>query len=252
MTNTRMSSNPEAMRRQRQQRLAKANHQIASVIGELTGPQRDGASRSELPHHVSTLEEAFRALDEERTAAIVSPFRILRGDGFCGIARPQGALRTAMILRTFLRSRSTVSAASSALDACIAVEICDASRPQGSADEASDGSALRQADLLMERARGSGRRLLFATPWPELDSELDAECALLDAVVARWSKPQAEAALLCVWFGRTQKQAAEELGVTQPAIAQRLGAAHADAVKALCARYERAVRVHTIASCPRS
>jgi len=246
-----MSSNPEAMRRQRQQGLAEANYRMARLTGELAGPQREGASRSDLPHSVSTLEEAFRALDEERPTAIVSPFRIFRSDRFRGIARPQEALHTAMILRTFLRSRSTVSAASSARDARIAVEIGDAARPQGSADAESDGSALRRADLLMERARGSGRRLQFATPWPELDSELDAECALLDAVVARWSKPQAEAALLCVWFGRTQKQAARELGVTQPAIAQRLGAAHADAVKALCARYEHAIRVYDSASSPR-
>jgi DNA-directed RNA polymerase specialized sigma24 family protein len=69
---------------------------------------------------------------------------------------------------------------------------------------------------------------------------------LLDAVIARWSKAQAEAVLIRLLLGRTQKEAGETLGVSQPAIAQRLRAANVDVLETLFARYEtligRAIR----------
>jgi predicted DNA-binding protein (UPF0251 family) len=75
---------------------------------------------------------------------------------------------------------------------------------------------------------------------------LNTGCMLLDAVIARWSKAQAEAVLIRLLLGKAQKEAGESLGVSQPAIAQRLRVANVDVLEALFQRYEtligRAIR----------
>jgi hypothetical protein len=211
---------------------------VAALTGDLVGARSSDAERGSPLRRVAVLKDALQALMAECGSAIVSEFQVFRGDSFQGIVIPEEAFRVAMMLRAFLRSRSPVRAASSALDARIAVGIGDVSEIPSAGVAESDGTAMRRSGSLLDRMKRSGHRLVFATPWPSFDAEVNVECGLLDIVVGRWSKPQSEAILLCQLYGRTQKDAANELGVSQPAIAQRLAAAHADAVDMVFHRYQ--------------
>jgi len=43
------------------------------------------------------------------------------------------------------------------------------------------------------------------TPWKELNDELRAECALLDALIMRWSMEQAEAVMYHIMARRRKR-----------------------------------------------
>jgi DNA-directed RNA polymerase specialized sigma24 family protein len=59
--------------------------------------------------------------------------------------------------------------------------------------------------------------LIVKTPWKELNDELSTECALLDAVIERWTKEQAEAIMYQI-MGLTQEEIARILKISQPAV----------------------------------
>jgi DNA-directed RNA polymerase specialized sigma24 family protein len=81
------------------------------------------------------------------------------------------------------------------------------------------------------------RRLLIRTPSKEINAELDTECALLDALINRWSTEQAQVILYQV-KGLTQESAAKELGISQPAVRLRLQSAGGWAIEELLKRYK--------------
>ncbi len=214
---------------------------VAALTGDLVGscrPRKGKPADDDPLRRVRVLKDGLRALEKDFLSQVVSSFEIFRGDSFQGIVFPQHALRAAIVIRTFLRSRDGATSASLALDARVAIGIGGVTRfPEGTVAE-SDGTALRRSGPLLDQMKGRDRRLLFSTPWPHVDAELNTECMLLDAIVVRWSKAQAEAVLIHLLLGRTQKQAAESLGVSQSAVAQRLRAANVDALETLFARYE--------------
>ncbi len=84
---------------------------------------------------------------------------------------------------------------------------------------------------------------IIMTPWTEINEELRTECALLDALIQRWTKEQAEATLYQIrnkiflvetpdvfYFQgqgtsqevKTQEVIAKILSISQPALSQRL------------------------------
>jgi hypothetical protein len=80
-------------------------------------------------------------------------------------------------------------------------------------------------------------RLQVRTPWPECDAELDVECSLLEVIASRWTTAQAQATVKEM-MGLTQGAAARDLGISQPAVVQRLKKAGVWAIIRMCIRYE--------------
>ena len=102
-----------------------------------------------------------------------------------------------------------------------------------------DGEAFRRSGQTLDVMKGD-QRLIIRTPWKEVDTEFDIACALLDALVTRWSAEQAQAILGQI-RGLTQEKAAREFGISQPAVRQRLKSAGGWAIEELCRRYERLI-----------
>lgn len=192
-------------------------------------------------HLLSVLKASFHTIENILPDGIRAPFEIHRGDSFQGVlSRPEAALRVAIAIRTSLRHGFETKQRRHALDARIAVGIGQIDFLPASRGQEGDGEAFRRSGQTLDGMKG-GQRLIIRTPWQEVDAELDTACALLDALINRWSGEQAQAILGQI-RGLTQERAAREFGVSQPAVRQRLKSAGGWAIEELCRRFEQVIR----------
>lgn len=216
----------------------KNNELYAVVTGDIVGSSKlTVTQRSRL---LLVLKSSFKTTENILPDGIRAPFEIHRGDSFQGVlSKPEAALRVAIVIRASLRHGFQTKQRRYALDARIAVGIGPIGfLPAGRGAEG-DGAAFRRSGQTLDEMKGD-QRLIIRTPWHEVDSELDIECALLDALVTRWSAEQAQAILGQI-LGLTQERAAREFGISQPAVRQRLKSAGGWAIEELCRRYEQLV-----------
>lgn len=215
------------------------NNRLYTVItGDIVGSSRLTASQRS--HLLSVMKSSFKTIKDILPDGIRAPFEIHRGDSFQGVlSKPEAALRVAIVIRAGLRHGFETKQRRYALDARIAVGIGPIDfLPAGRGSEG-DGEAFRRSGPTLDGMKGD-QRLLIRTPWQAVDAELDIECALLDALVNRWSAEQSQAILGQI-RGLTQEEAAREFGISQPAVRQRLKSAGGWAIEELCRRYEQLI-----------
>ncbi len=213
----------------------KSQQLYAVITGDVVGSSKlPPEKRNQLQ---PVMIKSFQAVTRVLPDAVQAPFETYRGDGFQGVlSKPETAMRAVIVLRASLRHLFEVSHKSHALDARIAVGIghVDYLPENRSAD--GDGKAFRISGPLLDGMKGN-QRLLFRTPWQEVNDELDVLCALLDVIIDHWTAAQAHA--IVGWIrGLTQEKIAMELGISQPAARYRLKSAGNWAVDLLCRRYE--------------
>ncbi|HCA46521.1 MAG TPA: hypothetical protein DEP45_03900 [Armatimonadetes bacterium] len=143
------------------------------------------------------------------------------------ISSPATALRVALCMRALIKAHEALPKVDTRVAIGIgAVEFIDRenlSESQGEAFMLSGGA--------LERLRSDGVRLAVALPvqWGEREQVLDpqqtlaAVMVLLEVVCAGWTKRQA-AVVAEALMGCSQTKAADELGITQPAVSQALDA----------------------------
>ncbi|SNQ62411.1 SatD family protein [Candidatus Methanoperedens nitratireducens] len=203
----------------------------AALTGDLIGFTKfEEKQRFEI---LSLLKDSFKKIPRR---IIASPFVIYRGDSFQGvISMPQEAMRAAIIIRAGLLSKFKLKTAR--LDARIAIGLGTIDYlPPGNRAGEGDGEAFRNSGIELDRMKKAERNLTVKTPWQEIDDELRTECALLDTLMQRWTKEQAEAILYYIQ-GSTQEEIAKTLKISQPAVFQRLRIAGYRAVQAALERY---------------
>lgn len=194
---------------------------------------------------VDLLGDTFRAVDSI-VGSVAAPFSIHRGDSFQGVlSDPALALKAALVIRAKLRSGVEVRKRSEALDAYIAIGIGTVDYLPEKQGAAGDGDAFRRSGRTLDGMKGRGPRLLVRTPWPQVDEELDVECALLEGIVENWSAQRAEAMLLHLQ-GMTQEEAASRLGIARTSVAKRLTSAGAEELDRLLDRYGWLVKANTV------
>lgn len=210
----------------------------AVVTGDIVGSSK--LTTSQRSRLLSVLKSSFKTIENVLPDKIRAPFEIHRGDSFQGVlSKPESALRVAIAIRAGLRHGFETKQRRYALDARIAVGIGPIDfLPAGRGSEG-DGEAFRRSGPILDGMKGD-HRLLIRTPWQAVDAELDIECALLDAMINRWSAEQAQA-ILGLIRGLTQERAAKEFGISQPAVRQRLKSAGGWAIEGLCRRYEQLI-----------
>lgn len=211
---------------------------FAVFTGDIVGSSKFKISRRS--HLLSALKTSFGNIEDIFPGAIYTPFEIHRGDSFQGVlSRPELALAAAIVIRAGLRSGFQTVKRRKALDARIAVGIGSIDYlPNGRGTEG-DGDAFRRSGPVLDKMKGD-RRLVICTPVKEINAELDTECALLDAVINRWSTEQARVILYQV-KGLTQESAAKELGISQPAVRLRLQSAGGWAIEEFLKRYKNQI-----------
>jgi len=196
---------------------------FAVITGDVANSSRfSGDGRQKL---IDTMKRAFAKVDELLGKDVIAyEFEIFRGDSFQAVLQiPEKALTAALIIRAAIR-QSFVTTLKNAVDARIAIGIGTISHmPEKSAGEG-DGQAYRNSGPQLDKMVKHARMLIITTPWETINQELNVECALLDSLIARWSKEQAEV-VLEYFSGKTQEEIAEHLQISQPAIKKRMDSA---------------------------
>jgi predicted DNA-binding protein (UPF0251 family) len=211
----------------------------AVLTGDIVGSKKIiGSQRDNL---LDALKLSFSVVEDIFPNVIHAPFEIHRGDSFQGtLSSPELALRVAVVIRAGLRVHFKAKTGPNGIDARIAMGIGTIDfLPTGRVSEG-DGDAFRRSGPLLDMMKKK-RRLMVQTPWQDIDEELSVECALVDTLINRWSAEQAVAVVAQI-KGLTQEEAAGKIGISQPAVRQRLKAAGWWALEQMLDRYECLIR----------
>ena len=210
----------------------------AVITGDIVGSSK--LTINERDHLLKVLKTSFANIDKIFPGVMCSPFEIHRGDSFQGVlSEPERALSVSIIIRVNLRKGFESQRRQELLDARIAIGIGSIDfLPNGRGSEG-DGEAFRLSGPVLDEMKGD-RRLIIRTSQENIHEELDTECALLDALINKWSNEQAQA-ILCQIRGLTQEKAAKELHISQPAVRLRLKEAGGWAIELLLKRYSQLI-----------
>ncbi|UKJ06013.1 SatD family protein [Solitalea lacus] len=168
-------------------------------------------------------------------------FHIFRGDAFQGLSeKPWLALEQCIKTRAYLLKTNT-SSRSVCFDARMAIGLGGVSLKAETIEE-SDGEAFRNSGQLLDEK--SSKRLLFKSPWEEINAEMQVLCILLDVIINKWTLAQAEV----IWErlnGFNQMAIAQKLGISQASVNNRLKLAEFDALQTVLNRYQTIIQAKT-------
>ena len=213
------------------------NKKIFAVLtGDLIGSSRFNIEKQR-DEVLLALKDSFNKI--ESIDIIASNFEIHRGDSFQGVlSKPEEALQTAIILRSNLLSR--FKGKRFRLDARISIGIGTIDYlPKEHVGEG-DGEAFRNSGTELDKMKKGEHRLIIKTPWQDVNDEFQTESVLLDSLIQRWTKEQAEAILYQI-HGLKQEEIAKILGISQPAVFQRLKTASYWSVQAFLERFRTVI-----------
>lgn len=207
----------------------------AVLTGDIAKSSRfSGEERNRL---LAVLKNAFAKTEAVLGSDIIAfPFDVFRGDSFQGVLRkPESALTAAILIRAVIRS-SFETTIKDAIDARIAIGIGAISYMPAKNSGEGDGEAYRNSGPTLDKMGKHARMTGIKTPWPEINEELNVECAMLDTIIARWTPEQAE--VITGYFqGKTQEELAEMFNVSQPAIKKRIASANIFPVELMTNRF---------------
>jgi hypothetical protein len=164
-------------------------------------------------------------------------YEVFRGDSFqCIIPNLNQTLRICLLNRAyFLR----ISKNQIGLDVRQSIGIGEVNLLKKTLSR-SDGEAFRYSGRSFDEMDKKGNRIVFKSPFPEIDAELNTSLTLLEAIIQGWTSTQAE-----VFFyklqGKKEKEIAEQLNISQPAVNRHLKAVSWSAIDRLLNRFEELV-----------
>ncbi len=164
-------------------------------------------------------------------------YEIFRGDSFqCIIPNLNQTLKICLLNRTyFLR----LSKNQTVLDLRQSIGVGEITSLQKTLSR-SDGEAFRYSGQSFDEMDKKGNRIIFKSSFPEIDAELNTSLTLLEAIIQGWTSTQAE-----VFFYKLQekkeKEIAEQLSISQPAVNRHLKAVSWSAIERLLNRFEKLV-----------
>jgi len=189
---------------------------IYSVItGDIVKSRKFGSDREKA---LRILKDALNSLSDFRGKSILGVSDIFRGDSFqMVISEPDSALEIAIFLKTRLLTETIKE---KNIDVRMAIGIGKIESLNKENIPESDGEAFRLSGNALDGI-SKYRRLSIKSGTDELNKQLEFIASSLDSITRRWSPEQAEAILL--WLsGNTQTSISKNLGVSQPAVNQRL------------------------------
>jgi hypothetical protein len=164
-------------------------------------------------------------------------YEVFRGDSFqCIIPNLNQALKISLLNRAyFLR----LSKNQNGLDLRQSIGIGGVDSLKKTLSR-SDGEAFRYSGRSFDEMDKKGNRIVFKSSFPEIDAELNTSLTLLEAIIQGWTSTQAE-----VFFyklqGKKEKEIAEQLNISQPAVNRHLKAVSWSAIERLLNRFEELV-----------
>jgi len=208
------------------------------LIAVFTGDVVD-SSKLPLPARnemLDRLERTIAALGAREQPSRVLDQQAFRGDAFqVALQEPSRCLDDALELQLAIQESGQPGGSSAELRIGIGIGALDWTGNATSIGRWSGSAFIHAADALKGLEGMGARRLAIMTPWPEANEEFAVQMALLDALRRRWTSDQ-RSAILGALQGRSQAEQAAALGVSQPAVSQRLRSAGWDALTSLRVR----------------
>jgi hypothetical protein len=163
---------------------------------------------------------------------------VYRGDSFqMLIEHPEEAMKVAILTRCKLRSKTPYSDTDdqnipldALWDARISVGIGQVNTAAERIVE-STGEAFEISGNQLDEIKKTKDRLRFCTNWKDLNHQFETLAKLSDAIISRWTLSSSEATYRRLLFGETQKEIAQKLEISQPAVHKRLNIANVDAIE---------------------
>ncbi|MDR8392304.1 SatD family protein [Aliifodinibius sp. S!AR15-10] len=210
----------------------------AVITGDLVDSSKVGQEHRELL--INTLKESFKLTNSLNTDPENSiSFDIYRGDSFQGvIPDPSLGLAASLVIRSSLRKAQPESSPVS-WDARTAIGIGSINNLPEAVSEG-DGEAYRRSGPHLDKMKPE-QRLVINTPWKEVNDEMRPPAALLDAVIAKWSPPQAEIVLELL-KDKSRITIGEEFGISQAAVHYRVKGAGWFAINQFLLRYKNIIQ----------
>jgi len=207
---------------------------VAVITGDVIGfSTYDTGMRKRM---LSVLKTSFRSSGKLFPGPLLAPFEIFRGDSFQGVmSDPRAGLPAAVALRASVLASGLSDHRRDRPDLKIAVGIGPIDYLPAKRGGEGDGEAFRLSGRALDGMK-KDRRMVLRTPWQPVNQEMDVHCALLDALMDRWSAEQASAVLYMLQ-DYNQRESAEMLRISQPAVRHRLKHAGAKAVDSLIRRW---------------
>ncbi len=167
-------------------------------------------------------------------------FEVYRGDSFqIMIGKAEHAIKIAILIRTKLRSKTSFSESEEAnvpldnlWDARVSIGIGPVNKPANKVVE-STGEAFELSGKQLDSMKNTHERIRMASTWGALNHQFEVVAKLGDAILSRWTLSSCEAAYRHLLFGETQKQIAQKLNISQPAVHKRLSIANIDAIESM-------------------
>ncbi|NJO91383.1 MAG: hypothetical protein HC831_22275 [Chloroflexia bacterium] len=167
-------------------------------------------------------------------------FEFYRGDSFqLLINKPEDIIKLAILLRSKLRSMTpclksddTNVPLDELWDARISIGIGEADKPASRVVE-STGEVFELSGKQLDNMKNIQDRIRLISAWKELNHQFEIIAKLSDAIISKWTLSSCEAAYRRILFGETQKQIAQKLKISQPAVHKRLSIANIDAIESM-------------------
>ena len=158
-----------------------------------------------------TIMDALNACAADFVTVTPVKIEMYRGDSFQIIVdRAEYTLAVAIALRAKLKAITPDD--SSAWDARVSVGIGTISFESDNI-LTSDGEAFRLSGRAFDTI--GKRRLNVSTPWPEMNDAFNLDTRFADELISSWTAKQSKVAYYSILFLKTQKDMAEDLGMTR-------------------------------------
>lgn len=190
-------------------------------------------------------ESMLRAL--ESIPQILSPIQkvsieIFRGDSFqIGINEAKESLRSAMVIRAFLRSHK-METQKKILDARLAIGVGTLDY-ESNALSTSDGEAYRLSGRLLDNMEKN--RLEIKTPWKNVNEELELTTAFADDIISSWTQSQSRIILQSLITSHSHVELSQKLGISRQMVDKSLKASKEELMYAYIRRFEKLVSEYT-------
>ncbi|MEO0293981.1 MAG: SatD family protein [candidate division WOR-3 bacterium] len=208
----------------------------AVITGDIVKSRNLGERREEV---LNLIREGINSLFSLKKGSFGGFSDIFRGDSFqLLVLNPSLALEIVVFLKAYLIAKITNKKIE--LRVGIGIGKIESFNPTNIRE--SDGEAFRLSGEAIDNI-SKYRRFLIKSNNPELNRYFNFISSSIDAITSHWSPLQAEAILLWI-SGENQISIGEKLGISQPAIHQRLQLGGHFALKEAFELFEYLIRKH--------
>jgi hypothetical protein len=180
------------------------------------------------------------------------PFEIYRGDSFQMLVEiPELVAEIAVLIRSGLRNSTPMSitdnntmSIENLWDTRVSIGIGRVEFPAPKIVESS-GEAFKLSGLQLDDMKNSADRIRMISTWDDLNEQFAVITALGDSIIRRWTYHSSQAAYRYLLYKETQKEISEKLGISQPAVHNRLNIGNIDVIEKMFAYLKKTIKSRT-------